>query len=159
MKDRALRDHVVAMLGWEDAHAGFEQITEGVPADKWGALAPGLPYSLWQLLEHLRLAQHDILDFCVDPRYAELKWPDDYWPAEPEPPSPQAWDGSVRQIEDDLRALERLAVDPSVDLLKPIPHGSGQTILRELLLVIDHNSYHVGQIVALRRVLGAWPPR
>lgn len=153
------RAQLARALDWQDARVGLSEALSDLAPDLRGQRPDGWPHSAWQLVEHLRRAQHDILDFCVDPRYAELKWPDDYWPAEPEPPSPQAWDGSVRQIEDDLRALERLAVDPSVDLLKPIPHGSGQTILRELLLVIDHNSYHVGQIVALRRVLGAWPPR
>ena len=153
------RAQLARALDWQDARVGLSEALSDLAPDLRGRRPDGWPHSAWQLVEHLRRAQHDILDFCVDPRYAELKWPDDYWPAEPEPPSPQAWDGSVRQIEDDLRALERLAVDPSVDLLKPIAHGSGQTILRELLLVIDHNSYHVGQIVALRRVLGAWPPR
>ena len=144
------------MLGWEDAHAGFEQITEGVPADKWGALAPGLPYSLWQLLEHLRLAQHDILDFCRNPAYTQPRWPEDYWPGEPAPPAAGAPAASIASFLEDRQALIALARDESVDLVARIPHGTGQTFLRELLLVADHTSYHLGQMVVVRRALGLW---
>jgi uncharacterized damage-inducible protein DinB len=116
----------------------------------------GLPYSPWQLLEHLRLAQHDILDFCLNPSYEEMNWPDDYWPASPSPPSAAAWDDSVAAYRRDLEAMQRLAGDPKIDLFATIPHGSGQTYLREILLVVDHAAYHIGQIVLVRRSLGNW---
>jgi hypothetical protein len=117
----------------------------------------GAPYSPWQLLEHLRLTQFDILDFCRNPAYEERAWPDDYWPDSPEPPSAQAWDESVAEFLRDRAELVRLAEDPELDLYREIPHGTGQTYLRELLLTADHNAYHVGELVLARRLLGAWP--
>ena len=151
-----LRRQLAAILDWRDAHAGFDAAVEGLPAELRGRVPAGLPYSAWQLVEHLRLAQHDILDFCRNPAYRELAWPDDYWPRAPEPPSPASWDESLAAYRRDRDALRALALDPAVDLFAAIPHGTGQTYLRELLLVADHNAYHVGQLVALRRLLGAW---
>ena len=104
----------------------------------------------------MRITQHDILDFCRNADYEEIKWPDDYWPASPEPPSPTAWDESISAFREDRAALEALALDESIDLFAKIPHGSGQTYLREILLVADHNAYHLGQLVAVRKQLGAW---
>jgi len=156
MSDAALRAQLARALEWEDAHAGFDRAVDGIPEELRGRVPEGLPYSPWQLLEHLRLAQEDILDFCRNPGYAERDWPDDYWPAAPEPPATSAWDESVAAFRRDRQALARLATDPTVDLFSPIPHGSGQTLLRELLLVIDHNAYHVGELVVLRRALGIW---
>jgi hypothetical protein len=115
-----------------------------------------VPYSAWQLLEHLRIAQHDILDFCRNPHYTEMKWPDDYWPSSPTPPSARAWNESIRQFRADRDGLRELALDRSIDLNAKIPHGSGQTYLREIVLVADHTAYHVGELVLLRRLLGAW---
>jgi uncharacterized damage-inducible protein DinB len=156
MSDDALRAHLRKLLDWQDAHASFDAAVDDVPPELRGKRPEGLPYSPWQLLEHLRLAQRDILDFCRDPEYAERKWPDDYWPADPMPPSAGAWDESVAAFRADRRELQRLASDPALDLFARIPHGDGQTYLRELLLVADHNAYHVGQLVAVRRLLGAW---
>lgn len=156
MSDAALRAQLARALEWEDAHAGFDRAVEGVAADLRGRVPEGLPYSLWQLVEHLRLAQEDILDFCRNPGYAERDWPDDYWPATPAPPTPRAWDESISASRRDREALARLATDPTVDLFAPIPHGSGQTVLRELLLVLDHTAYHVGELVVVRRALGIW---
>ena len=116
----------------------------------------GVPYSAWELVEHLRLAQRDIREFCLDPGYTERKWPDDYWPAAPMPPNQAAWDESVRRFREDREALKEIVEDPSRDLLALIPHGTGQTYLREILLVADHNAYHVGQLILVRRLLGAW---
>lgn len=154
MSDKALRAHLRKLLDWRDAHAGFDAAVDGVPPEFRGRQPEGLPYSPWQLLEHLRLAQHDILDFCRNPEYGEMKWPDDYWPASAEPPSAEAWDESIAAYRADRKALQQLADE--ADLFAEIPHGSGQTYLRELLLVADHNSYHVGQLVAVRRLLGIW---
>jgi hypothetical protein len=152
-----VRSSLARLLDWEDAHAGFDKVVGGISPDLRGKVPPGLPYSAWQLLEHLRIAQHDILDFCVNPAYKEMKWPDDYWPANPEPPSEAAWEDSVRQYRDDRAAFERMAMDRAVDLFAKIPHGSGQTYLRELLLVAGHGAYHVGELIVLRRLLNIWP--
>ncbi len=154
--DAALRDLLRRQLAWEDAHVGFERSLDGLPAELRGRVPAGMPYSPWQLLEHLRLAQHDILDFCVNSHYEEMEWPADYWPADPAPPGPAAWDESVRACLADRAALQALAADPKADLFARIPHGTGQTILRELLLAADHAAYHVGELVAVRRMLGAW---
>ena len=128
-----------------------------LPAPLRGRKPDGLPYSPWQLLEHIRIAQHDILDFCRNPKYEEMAWPDDYWPRSPVPPSDDAWEASVRSIREDRAGLEALARDQSVNLAAPIPHGTGQTYLREILLVIDHTAYHLGELIVARRLLGAWP--
>ena len=152
----ALRAQLVRFLDTHDAHADFDAAIEGIPPDARSAVPDGLPYSTWQLVEHLRIAQHDILDFCVNASYREMKWPDHYWPASPAPPSPAAWDESVAAYRRDREAMQRLARDPEIDLFAAIPHGSGQTYLREILLVVDHAAYHIGQIVLVRRLLGNW---
>lgn len=151
-----LRLHVAKLLDWQDAHVPYDRVVDGVPAALRGRVPDGAPHSLWQLVEHLRLAQHDILDFCLNPKYTELRWPDDYWPSSPEPPDARAWKGSIAAYRRDLGALQRLARDPAIDLFATIPHGSGQTYLREILLVADHTAYHVGQMVIVRRLLGIW---
>ena len=151
-----LRDQLVHYLDWHDAHADFDTAVKAIPATLRGAVPAGLPYSVWQLLEHLRLAQHDILDFCVNPSYKEMTWPEDYWPASASPPSEAAWDESIAAYRRDREAMQRLARDPAIDPFAAIPHGSGQTYLREILLVVDHAAYHIGQIVLVRRLLGNW---
>jgi hypothetical protein len=154
--DAALREHVIKLLDWQDAHAGFEKAVANISPKDRGRRPTGVPYSPWQILEHLRLAQHDILDFCVNPKYKELDWPDDYWPESAAPASEKAWDDSIGQFKKDRKALQKLAADPDIDLFARIPHGSGQTYLRELLLVADHTAYHVGELVVIRRLLGIW---
>jgi uncharacterized damage-inducible protein DinB len=154
--DSAVREHVSRLLDWEDAHVSFDKAVEGIPESLHSQRPSNLPYSLWQLVEHLRRAQHDILEFCRNPDYRELRFPDDYWPASATPPSSAAWHESIRQVREDREALQRLAVDPKVDLTARVPHGSGQTYLRELLLVADHTAYHVGELVMVRRLLGIW---
>jgi DinB family protein len=156
MSDNALREQLRKMLAWEDAHVGFETAIADLPADLRGKVPAGLPYSAWQLIEHLRIAQHDILDFCVNPKYHEMKWPDDYWPKSAAPASPKQWDDSVSQFLEDRRKLQDLASDTTIDLFAKIPHGEGQTYLRELILVADHAAYHIGELVLVRRLLGAW---
>ena len=151
-----LRAQLADFLDWHGAHADFDAAVKGVPPEHRGAQAEGFPHTLWQLLEHMRLTQRDILDFCRDPHYEEPKWPDDYWPRTAAPPTAGAWDESVAAFRADLEAMQRLAADPAVDLFAKVPHGTGQTYLREVLVVADHNSYHVGQLVALRRLLGIW---
>lgn len=156
MSDAALRAQLARLLQWDEAHADFDRVVDGIPAQSRGRVPSGLPYSAWQLLEHLRLAQEDILDFCRNPDYAERDWPGDYWPAAAAPPTPEAWDESIAAFRRDRAALAKLATDPGVDLFAPIPHGSGQTALRELLLVADHTAYHLGELVVVRRALGIW---
>src|SRR5690242_12368751 len=152
-----IREHVAKLLDWEDAHPGFEAAVADLPPDLQGKQPAGLPYSPWQLLEHMRITQHDILDFCVNPQYQELAWPDEYWPQNPAPPSKSAWQSSVEQFKRDRSALQQLANDPAIDLEARIPHGKGQTYLRELLLAADHTAYHLGELIVVRRLLGAWP--
>jgi len=152
------RQQLSKLLDWEEAHVGLDKAVADLPPDLRGTQPPGLPYSIWQLVEHIRIAQHDILDFSVNANYKEMKWPDDYWPKSPAPPSADAWDASLAQIRKDVKALQKLAADGDVDPTAKIPHGSGQTIMREVALVADHNAYHIGQIVLVRRLLGAWKP-
>src|SRR5215204_868849 len=152
-----VRSTVARMLDWEDAHAGFDKIVGGLSAELRGQVPAGLPYSPWQLLEHIRITQHDILEFCANPEYEELSWPDDYWPKAAEPSSAKAWDESIAAFHKDREALKQLALNPSVDLSEVVPVGTSQTYLRELLLVADHTAYHLGQFVVVRRALGAWP--
>jgi hypothetical protein len=156
MSEALLRDLLARILTWEDAHASFDAAVADVPPDARGRQPDQVPYSPWQLVEHLRIAQHDILDFCRNADYEKLTWPEDYWPASPAPPSDAAWDESISQFRADRLALERLAADTSIDLAARIPHGSGQTYLREILLAADHAAYHVGQLVLVRRLLGVW---
>jgi uncharacterized damage-inducible protein DinB len=155
--DAVMRDLLGRLLSWEDAHATLDAAVAGIPADLRGRQPAGVPYSPWQLVEHLRIAQHDILDFCRNADYEELNWPADYWPSSAAPPSAAAWDESIAQFRADRLALQQLAADERVDLAARIPHGSGQTYLRELLLAADHAAYHIGQLVLVRRLLGAWP--
>jgi len=155
--EEVLRNHLARMLSWHDAHATIEAAARGLDPSLQGVKPAGLPYSAWQLLEHLRRTQLDILEFCRNPDYQELDWPADYWPREAAPPDEEAWDRSVASYLADRAELARMAEDPAIDLFARIPHGSGQTYLRELLLVADHNSYHIGELILLRRVLGAWP--
>ena len=153
-----LRAHLVRLLDWEEAHAGFDKVIGGLAPSLRGARAAGFEHSAWQLLEHLRIAQSDILDFCVNPAYVhERAWPDDYWPQSPEPPDSQAWDRSVAEYKADLEGMKDV-VRTQPDLFALVPTGFGnQTYLRAVLLVQDHAAYHLGQMVAVRRALNAWP--
>jgi uncharacterized damage-inducible protein DinB len=153
----AIREHLVRALDWEEAHVGFDKAVDGIPADKRGALAPGFAHSLWQLVEHIRLAQEDILDFCVNDNYEHtMKWPDDYWPKNPEPPNEQAWRDSLASYKRSLEEMKRVTREVE-DLTAPVPKGKPkQTYLREILLVIDHTAHHVGQVIDVRRAFGIW---
>jgi hypothetical protein len=155
MTDAQLRQQLAQFLGWEEAHASFDKAVADIPPALRGEQPSGL-HSPWQLLEHLRITQNDILDFCRNPRYEELHWPADYWPPSPAPPSTDAWDASIARFLEDRKALQALAADPAIDLAARIPHGNGQTYIRELLLVADHSAYHVGQLVFVRKALGIW---
>lgn len=154
--DTALRNQLAHFLDWHSAHAGFDAAVKGLPVGLRGKVPPGFAHSVWDQVEHLRLAQADILEFCRSVRYREKRWPDDYWPRTHGPANPAAWTRSVAAFRRDRKAMQRLARNPRVDLFAKIPHGSGQTYLREILLVADHNAYHVAQIIDVRRALDAW---
>ena len=154
-RDDSLREHLRGLLDWEDAHVGFDVAVLGVPKALRGKIPSGSAHSLWQLLEHMRICQLDILDFCRNPNYVEMA-KEDYWPPSAKPPSEEAWSAAIAAFRRDRDELKRMADDRGLDLFARIPHGSGQTYLRELVLVADHNAYHLGQFVALRRRLGAW---
>jgi len=156
-----MRDQIARSLDWGEAHVDFDRAVVGLAPALRGRRVKGLPHSAWEILEHLRIAQRDLLDFATNANYEEMQWPDDYWPKSAKPPSTKAWNASIAQFKRDREAVKKLATDPTVDLAARIPHGTkaAQTYLRAVLLVLDHNAYHVGELVLLRRLLGAWPPK
>jgi hypothetical protein len=154
--ETSLREHLLELLGGGHAHLDFEKAIAGLPVALQGAKPPGLPHTPWRLLEHMRIAQWDILRFSLDAEHISPEFPDGYWPEGDAPPDSDAWERSVAAFRADLRAMMDLVSNPETDLFKSIPHGQGQTILREALLVADHNAYHLGQLVVVRRLLGAW---
>ena len=153
--DRALRDHLLELLSGGSAHVKFEAAIEGLAPELVGKKAPGLPHTPWQLLEHLRIAQWDLLEFCRNPDYVSPSWPEGYWPEGEAPPDDGAWHQSVEAFLRDLQEVKDLVADPKTDLFLQVPWGDGQTILREVLLVADHNAYHVGQLVTVKQGLGS----
>ena len=155
--DQDLRKQLVLLLKGGQAHVNFSDALEGIPLRKRGVLAPGLAHTAWQLLEHARLAQRDILEFSRNAEHVSPDFPDGYWPKTPIPPSPAAWDLSVREFHYDLMQMIALVQDPKTDLHAPFPYDHGKNVLREALVLADHNAYHLGQVVDLRRALGIWP--
>jgi hypothetical protein len=153
-----LREQLIALLRGGQAHVTFDDALKDLPAELRGTVPPKLPYSAWQLLEHLRISQRDILNFSAPPTggYKPLEWPEAYWPKSPLPPGPRAWDQSIAAIRTDLEHFEALIGNPGADLFKPFRWGDGQNLLREALLIADHTAYHLGELVVLRRLLGAW---
>ncbi|MCU1310352.1 MAG: hypothetical protein JWO20_1477 [Candidatus Angelobacter sp.] len=154
--DQSLRKHLVSLLKDGGAHVGFDGAVRNMPFDLQGESPKGADHSPWQLLEHLRIAQWDILEFSRDSKHVSPKFPDGYWPSSPTPPDNHAWEKSADAFRADLKAMIKLIENESIDLFSKIPHGDGQTVLREALILADHNSYHLGQLVILRRLLGAW---
>ena len=155
--DQALREHLANLLKGGGAHVHFMDAIEGFPEAKRGAYVEGLPHTGWQLLEHVRIAQWDILEFSRDAKHVSPGFPEGYWPKTPGPADDSAWAKTVAAFQHDLQEMIKLVKNPKNDLYAKIPHGESQTILREALLLADHNSYHLGQLVDLRRALGAWP--
>lgn len=155
-KDQALRSQLIQLMRKSEAHVDFERAVKGIPEDKMGIRPKGSPHSAWEMLEHIRLAQRDILEFSQSADYVSRKWPDDYWPKSPAPASAAEWKRSVRAILKDRETFIGLLEDPKRDLFKPFPWGDGQHLMREALLIADHNAYHVGEIVLLRSILGIW---
>jgi len=155
-KDKSLREHLVKLLKEGEAHVTFEAAAKDFPTNLRGKRPKGAEHSPWELLEHLRIAQWDILEFSRDPKHVSPEFPAGYWPNKPAPPNEKAWDKSVKAFRADLKAMVELIADGSIDLYAKIPHGDGQTILRQALLTADHNAYHLGQFVQLRKILGTW---
>ena len=157
MTDSDLRKHLIELLRGGHAHVTFDQTVDGFPLDLIAVRPPGMPHSPWELLEHLRITQLDILLFSTLAQYTSPQWPEGYWPPAPGPEHVSQWDDSVKHFRTDLAAMEKLVLDGARDLGEPFPWGNGQTLLREVLLVADHTSYHLGQLLLVRRALGAWP--
>ena len=153
--EKALREQLVRLLDWDSAHARFDDAVNDFPVELRGTRPAGAPHSAWELLEHLRITLSDILEFSRDAKHVSPDFPSGYWPSGEAPPNAKVWDESVAAYRRDLRALADLAADESVDLYARIPHGDGQTVLREIVLAADHNAYHVGQLMMVRRTLGA----
>jgi hypothetical protein len=154
--NHSLREHLIELLTGGHAHAKFEDSIKGLPAKLRGTKPTNFPHSAWMILEHLRIAQSDILEFSRNEKHKSPKWPEGYWPKNEAPSGEAEWNKSVDQVESDLKAMKDLVKDPKTDLFAKIPWGEGQTILREVLLVADHNAYHVAQLVDVRRLLGTW---
>jgi uncharacterized damage-inducible protein DinB len=155
--DSDLRAQLIEFLKGGHAHVTFEQAVDGFPRDRIGIRPASLPHSGWELLEHMRITQNDILRFSQSADYVSPKWPEGYWPPSPAPELPEQWDESVKSFRADRAAIEKMVLDRKQHLHKPFPWGDGQTLFREVLLVADHTSYHLGQMVFVRRALGAWP--
>jgi uncharacterized damage-inducible protein DinB len=156
VKEKLLREHLANVLSGRGAHLDWKDAFAGIPPKLRGVRPSGMPHSLWELLEHMRIAQWDILEFSRDAKHVSPDWPAGYWPEAPETPSAKAWEKSLKLFARDLALMKKLVANPKTDLFARIPHGTGQTILREALLVADHNAYHLGQVVYVRRLLGAW---
>lgn len=156
--DDPLRQQLLTLLESRNAHVDFETAVGDLPAEARGRRPDQLPYSPWELLEHIRIAQWDILDFCRNPDYEQPDWPKEYWPEGPKPPDEPAWTNSIGAYRRNLEGMKDLVREPDLDLHAEIPHGDGQTYLREVLLVADHTSYHLGQLVTVRRQLDVWKP-
>jgi DinB superfamily len=152
---QALRDHILYVLRGEGAHVTFEDFVADFPNELCGQRVEGLPYTAWQVLDHMRIAQWDILEFSRDSKHVSPKWPEGYWPPQDQIGTPELWRETIGKFRNDLKEMENLAADPGTDLLAKISHGTGQTILREALLVADHNSYHLGALVVMSRILRA----
>jgi uncharacterized damage-inducible protein DinB len=156
VEEKSLREHLVNLLSGRGAHVDWKASFRGIPPKLRGVRPASLPHSLWELLEHMRIAQWDILEFSRDAKHVSPEWPAGYWPVSPEPPNAKAWDKTLKSFAGDLESMKKLVANPRTDLFAKIPHGTGQTILREILLVADHNAYHLGQVLVVRRLLDNW---
>jgi len=154
--DQAVREQLVWLLEGGHAHAKFEDVVANFPVKLRGEKPAGLPYSAWRLLEHMRIAQWDMLEFSRDPKHESPEWPRGYWPLSDAPPSEAAWEKSIKDFRSDLRQMIKLVSDAKSDLYAPFPWGDGQSLVREALQVADHNAYHLGELLVVRRLLGAW---
>jgi hypothetical protein len=156
LSEKAVREKLSEFLNWGEAHADWKSALSGIEEGKRGIRPEGIPHSLWDLLEHVRIAQWDIIEFTKNPKYKSPDWPAGYWPKSPAPPDAAAWDKSVKELFKGIKELQKITLDPKVQLDQKIPHGTGQTPLRQILLLADHNAYHLGQFVLVRRALDDW---
>ncbi len=147
---------MLEQLDGKNAHVDFKQAVQGLTFKQSGIRVEGIPHTIWELIEHIRIGQEDILEFCKNPDYDALDWPDDYWPERSKPESQEELEESVQAVQDGIVEMRELIRDPQNNLQHPFPHGDGQTLFREAMLIVDHNAYHIGQIVLIRRLLGSW---
>lgn len=152
----AIRELLIEQMTGRHAHVSFDQAIKGLQISDVGSRPEGLPHSIWELVEHIRISQNDILEFSRDPDYKSPSWPKGYWPENPEPGGKKEWEATIEAFHSDHEQMVELIKNPEKDLLMPLPHGSGQTLFREAMLIVDHNSYHIGQIIQVRRLLGSW---
>ena len=157
-RETLIREQLVQRLRGRGAHMPFEQAVAEFPMDRINEKFPNSTYSSWALIEHLRLTQRDILEYCTNPHYAHREWPKDYWPAEDAVATPADWQHTVEVFEAEVAQLIALVENPDIDLYAPIPWGGDHTVLREILIVMDHNAYHIGELAIMRQVMGTWPP-
>ncbi|HEX6983183.1 MAG TPA: DinB family protein [Balneolaceae bacterium] len=153
---KSIRDLLLEQLAEKNAHIDFERAVDNLSVEDAGSPVEGLPHTIWQLIEHIRIAQNDILEFCKNPDYEEINWPDDYWPKSSEPTNKEALTASIQTVKDGIQEMREMVENPGNELQAPFPHGNGQTLFREAMLIVDHNAYHIGQIVQIRRLLGSW---
>jgi uncharacterized damage-inducible protein DinB len=156
MKSKSIRDLLIEQLEGKNAHVDFNQAVQGLTYKQTGIKVERVPHTVWELIEHIRIGQEDILEFCKNPNYEEIDWPDDYWPESSEPVDKQELEQSIQAVRDGIEEMKEMVRDPENDLQKPFSHGNGQTLFREAMLIVDHNAYHIGQIVQIRRLLGSW---
>ncbi|MGM0546642.1 MAG: DinB family protein [Bacteroidota bacterium] len=154
--EKTVRALLLEQLDSRNAHVDFDQSVQGLTFKQTGIRVEGVPHTIWELIEHMRIAQSDILEFCKNPDYEELDWPDDYWPEKSAPENKEMFNKSVRAVKDGIEKMRELIQDPKNNLQQPFSHGDGQTFFREAILIVDHNAYHIGQIVLIRRLLGSW---
>lgn len=155
-QNKLLIQHLVKQLDVSEAHASFDDAVKNMPFEQQGIRPKGAERSPWEELEHLRIAQWDIFEFAMNPKHQSPEFPAGYWPGSPNPPNEKAWEKSVKSFQSDRAKFKKYLTDESTDLFAKIPHGDGQTVLRQAIVAIDHNAYHIGQLILLRRLLGAW---
>lgn len=154
--EKTVRELLLEQLEGRNAHVDFDQAVQGLTYKQTGIHVEGVPHTIWELIEHIRIAQADILEFCKNPNYEELDWPNDYWPKSSKPDSKEELEASIQAVRDGIEEMRDIIRDEEHDLQVPLSHGSGQTLFREAMLIVDHNAYHIGQIVQIRRLLGSW---
>ncbi len=156
MDDKIIRQHLIELLQGGSAHTSLDEALKNLPPDVRDSKTGAIPYSIWELAEHIRISQWDIVEFSRNPNHTSPDWPDEYWPSESSPESDNVWNASIEAIHIDLQDMVEMVLDPQNNLLKPFSHGNGQTLMREALLLADHNAYHLGQIILIRKLLGNW---
>jgi uncharacterized damage-inducible protein DinB len=154
--DKTVRSLLLEQLEGRNAHVDFSQAVQGLTFKQAGIRVEDVPHTIWELIEHIRIAQDDILEFCTNPEYKALDWPNDYWPEKSKPETQEQFEASVQAVQDGIEEMRELIQDPQHDLQQPFSHGDGQTLFREAMLIVDHNAYHIGQMVLIRRLLGSW---